>query len=129
MKRKKPEILRRIQKILIIKRIRANSLSITIIIALIISLLSSLLVLQAYQYRSIQLKYFLDDKLNNNLRSGISICLADTSQYTNDVIKYMDLFGDKDDSVMIKRIPWGIYQGIAYWLLLTSLPQGLFVFS
>ena len=110
MKRKKPEILRRIQKILIIKRIRANSLSITIIIALIISLLSSLLVLQAYQYRSIQLKYFLDDKLNNNLRSGISICLADTSQYTNDVIKYMDLFGDKDDSVMIKRIPWGIYQ-------------------
>jgi hypothetical protein len=110
MKLKKTRNLTRTLKKQLNRKIGGNSLSITIIIALIVGLLSSLLVLKAYSDRSIQLKYFLNEKLNNNLKSGISICLADTSQYTNESVDYRDLFGNREDSIMIKKYPWGIYQ-------------------
>jgi hypothetical protein len=100
----------RILKIWITKKTVGSSLAITIVIALIVGLMSSFLVLRAYSDRSFQLNYFLEEKLENNLMSGISICLADTSQYTNESVDYRDLFGNKDDSIMIKKYPWGIYQ-------------------
>jgi hypothetical protein len=100
----------RTPKTAFLKQIRANALSITIIISLVIGLLSMLFILQGYYSKTSQARYFLDEKLNNNLNSGITICLADTNQNEPGKVKQIDLYGKGNDSLMVDRYFWGVYQ-------------------
>jgi len=88
--------------------LKASALYIVIIIALVIGLLCSSLIVVAYFYRLQYQKTFRYDLLQNNLSSGVNILSAnqDSSFAAG---KALSLFGGDADSVMLKKMPWGIY--------------------
>src|SRR5947209_8220553 len=88
--------------------IKASALYIVIVIALVIALICSSLIAVAYFYSSQYQQKFRHDRLINNLNSGINILLAGReSMYLEE--NTFSLLGRDEDSVSIKRLPWGIY--------------------
>lgn len=88
--------------------LKASALYLVIVIALVIGVLCSALIVSAYFYKQQYQQKFRYDKLENNLSSGVNILLGSGDQEYRDE-KAWSLFGDGDDSVAIKKIPWGIY--------------------
>lgn len=79
-----------------------------IVIALVIGILCSSLIAMAYFYR-IQYQYsFRSIQLQRNLGSAVNILLASSE---NDFPEEtaVSLFGTQNDSVLLKIIPWGVY--------------------
>jgi len=95
---------------LIIKKVSGGSFAVTLLIALLIGLMSMLLVLQAYYAKNTQLRIFIEEKLDNNLNSGIAISLSDTSFSSTEESRYFDLYNKNQDSISIKKFYWGTYQ-------------------
>ena len=88
--------------------VKASSLYIVIIIALVIGLICSSLIVVAYFYKTDYQKKFRYDRLESNLNSGINILVAgNDTAYT--IEKKLSLFGDSTDSVSLKNIAWGVY--------------------
>lgn len=88
--------------------LKASALYIVIIIALVIGVLCSSLIVSAYYYKLQYQKKFRYDRLQNNLSSGINILLGtNTSDYKNE--KAFTLFSQEDDSVSLKKMPWGVF--------------------
>ncbi len=106
-----------LKSILVLKKnksVKGNALVITVIIALIVGLLSSLLILQGYLYRSSQIKFISEERTSRNLESGIAIFLSDTVLRNKEIVSYNGIFGNDEDSLVIKKMPWGLYTvGIA----------------
>jgi hypothetical protein len=90
-------------------RINGNSLLITIVVGVVLSILCSSLILLSYYNRSFQLKTSLSEKLDRDLQSGIALVLSDTISQTGSNSSTTDLFGNREDSVQIIKSPWGIY--------------------
>ncbi len=88
--------------------VKASALYIVIIIALVIGVLCSALIVEAYFYKMQYQKKFRYEALQNNLSSGINILLntGDTSYLYE---KTFSLFNGTADSVSLKKIPWGLY--------------------
>src|SRR6185312_6859899 len=91
------------------KMLRASALYIVIIIALVIGILCSSLIAVAYFYRSEYQKKFRQDRLENNLSSGVNLLLTATGQ-TFSKEQSLSLFGKDDDTVSLHKIQWGIYE-------------------
>ena len=88
--------------------IKASALYIVIVIALVIGLLCSSLIVAAYLYNIQYQRKFRQDKLENNVSSGINILLKSTdTSFTHE--KTFSLFNNDMDSVSIQKIPWGVY--------------------
>ncbi|MFI5161254.1 MAG: hypothetical protein ACHQHN_08245 [Sphingobacteriales bacterium] len=93
--------------------LKASALYIVIIISLVIGVICAALIATAYFYKAQYQKKFRYDQLQNNLSSGINILMASEDTTLADG-ETLSLFGTGADSVMIRRIPWGIYDvGIA----------------
>lgn len=87
--------------------IRASALYIVIVITLVIAVICSSLIVAAFFYKEQYQRKFRFEQLTNNLQSGINVIL------TNDELaasKKVGLFEkDSQDSVLLKRITWGVY--------------------
>jgi hypothetical protein len=88
--------------------VKASALHIVIIIALVIGVLCAALIATAYYFNLEYQTKARYNHLQNNLFSGVNILLAnnDSSYATS---KKISLFNSDADSVMLKKIPWGIY--------------------
>jgi len=86
--------------------IKASALYMVIIIALVIGLICSSLVAVAYFYKQQSQTKRRFDVLENNLSSGVNILLAGADTAGEETIS---LFGGDADSIILKKIPWGIY--------------------
>ena len=94
---------------ILFKKINANSLLITLILALVIGILCSSLILVSYYNRLFDINNRIEDKLNRNLQSGISLVLSDTSFIEVNENDTIDLFNENNDSVEIKKKAWGLF--------------------
>ncbi len=90
-------------------KVPANSLILTIIIALILAILCSSLILLSFYSRQHQLTTDIEQRLNRNLESATNLVLEGevVMESTTDTI---DLFDKQQDSVSIKVAPWGMFE-------------------
>jgi hypothetical protein len=90
-------------------KIKAGVLPYVLTLALVISSICMMMILMAY-YNGLEIsKYRTGLKLNRNATSGLNYLLA-----SND-IEYgfpiqLDLFGDGNDSVLLSKKPWGLFE-------------------
>jgi hypothetical protein len=90
-------------------RMKASSLFITVVLALIFGVLCSLLIVLAYNNHQVRRNAETDARLQRNLQSAINLVLADTSVIIDDQNDPSDLFGRGGDSATIKKENWGLY--------------------
>jgi hypothetical protein len=92
--------------------IKSNALFIVIVIALIVGILSASLVLVSFRYKLYFRQFASRQKLDLNASSGMNLLLADFDSGKEG--KVLDLYGVENDSVLIKKVRWGIFDiGIA----------------
>lgn len=87
--------------------VKASALYLVIVIALVIGVICSALIAGAYYYRiqyQRQMRYSL---LQNNAASGINYLLAGKMEW--DAPKTFSLFNKDNDSVLLEKKFWGIY--------------------
>ena len=88
--------------------LKASALYMVIIIALVIGLICSSLIVAAYFYKAQYQQKNRYDQLENNLQSGVNILLAsEDSTYNQE--KTISLFNNDADSLILKKITWGIF--------------------
>jgi hypothetical protein len=87
--------------------LKSSALYIVIIIALVMAVICSSLIAAAYFYRLQYQKTFRYNQLKDNLESGTNILLESTKDLST--FKKISLFGIENDTVLLKREPWGIY--------------------
>lgn len=78
--------------------------------ALVIGLLTASLVLIAYHHRLYQVDHLLYKRARLNLQSGINVLLAGGEQLSPNEEKMLDLFGDGEDTVTLKKRNWGLFE-------------------
>jgi hypothetical protein len=92
------------------EKISAHSLFVTLIVALVVSILCSMMILLFYHQLTAQIEYNTRMKLNRNLRSAIALALADTIYNGGNSYDSIDLFGRNNDSAFIQKENWGLYR-------------------
>lgn len=90
--------------------IRANALFIVMVISLVIGIISSSLIIVAYYQRLHVQKDLLLKKLDVNSASAINILLSGSDGLTYGEERSIDLYGDEKDTVLMKKVPWGIFE-------------------
>jgi hypothetical protein len=100
-------------------RINAGILPLTLAMSLVISGICSAIIIAAYYFRLVGLKYDLDVKLHDNATSGIAYLLAQSESLDDNIHHYLDLFGDGEDSVVVVKKRWGVFN-----LLVSKAFQG-----
>ncbi|MFA6083770.1 hypothetical protein [Mucilaginibacter sp.] len=88
--------------------IKGSALYMVIVIALIIGIICSALVMVAYVYQAQYQKASRYSRLHDNLESAIALVRADSGRRYSQERK-MDLFGQGQDSVMLQRYDWGLF--------------------
>jgi hypothetical protein len=88
--------------------LKASALYMVIIISLVIAVLCSSLIISAYYYKLQYQKKFRYDRLQDNLISGVNILLGSDSLTYKDA-KTFNLYDGDEDSVLLKKMTWGIY--------------------
>ena len=88
--------------------VKAATLYIVIIIALLIGMISASLLTLAFYYRIESQKKARTDRLGSSQESGLAILLSESfTNYDKEVLK--DLYGDGKDSVLLYKTRWGVY--------------------
>ncbi|MGN8072592.1 hypothetical protein [Mucilaginibacter sp. 22184] len=88
--------------------LKASSLYMVIIIALVISLICSALISAAYFYRAQYQLHFQYDRLVSNCNSGMQILLNNTDSSYREP-QSLSLSGLPTDSTILQKYPWGIF--------------------
>lgn len=79
------------------------------VIALIIAVLSACLILVAFNYKLYILKNQHEQTIELNCTSGVNLLLSIYSSLPYNESKTVDLYGMQNDSVIIKKSKWGIF--------------------
>jgi hypothetical protein len=87
--------------------LKASALYMVIIIALVIGVLCSAVIVAGYYYRSVYQQNFRYDQLKSNIQSGINLLLTNSDEYTTE--KKISLFGNDNDSLILKQNNWGAF--------------------
>lgn len=90
-------------------KVAAGSLLITVVIALVLGLICSLLILSGYHELRIRTDRDIETSLNRNLQSAVNMVLAGHPQTGVPQSSAMDLYGKGNDSVIITEGIWGVY--------------------
>jgi hypothetical protein len=88
--------------------VKAAALYIVILVALLIAIICASLLSIAFFYRIEVQKARRIERLSNNMESGLAILLASDS-IGGDSLKVMDLYGTQEDSLLLGKDSWGIY--------------------
>lgn len=92
-----------------IKRIHANSLLITVVIALLIAILCASLLLLAYNDLAVDRVVQTDNRLQRRMHSAVNLVLADTSLVLSGIPDTVDVFGQGPNAAVITRENWGVF--------------------
>jgi hypothetical protein len=87
----------------------ANTLFITVVIAVVIGILCSLMIMLGYQDRHFDQLINTQNRLERDLQSGINLVLADTSLILAREEDKLDLFSEGNDTVTIRKENWGLF--------------------
>lgn len=88
--------------------IRSSALYISLILSMLIVLICGSVLLIGYTYRMENKKLERRDKLEQNLESGLTVVLQ--AAFSTDTLAKMSLYGLDDDSVLLDKQAWGIYE-------------------
>lgn len=91
-------------------RLKASSLGMAIIIALLMALLCGFFVMRAHLGNMTTLHYALKDRLERNCNSGLNYLLSGQTEIGPDEMLTTDLFDQGLDSVSMYRKTWGAYE-------------------
>ncbi|HEY4205202.1 MAG TPA: hypothetical protein VGM31_00245, partial [Puia sp.] len=94
---------------MVLHRLKGNALFITVVIALIIGVLCSLLLLLAYNNMQMDRHFNTESRLEKNMRSATNLVMADTSLILGQQETSLDLYDGSADSATIKKANWGMY--------------------
>jgi hypothetical protein len=90
-------------------KVKAGVLPFVIIISLVVSILCSALILLFYYHQIFILHYQVEQKLRTNASSGIHYAMATLEMLPSYEGIQLDLFDQMQDSVLIYKEPWGIF--------------------
>ena len=93
------------------KKLKASSLFYALLISVLIATLSSGLISMAVFNRHILTMDNLEHRLINNTHSALNLLLEDSNYYDEPIV--IDLFEEQKDSVLIRKIKWGLLEVIA----------------
>jgi hypothetical protein len=101
-------ILQQFRRCLKPARVKGASLYIVIVIALIIALLCEAMIAAAFYYRTYHALRNRQERLDNNVKSGLNMLLADqgASYYES---KSVQLFEDGRDTIRLSKRFWGAF--------------------
>ena len=88
--------------------LRAGALFVAVTISFVIAVLISLLITLAFHYKIQNRESLLQKKLERNASSAITLLINDSVLVEE--IKFIDLYGEGSDSVLIKKYSWGVYE-------------------
>lgn len=89
-------------------KVKAYVLFLTLILMLIFSLISYSVLMYVYYHKTKLSDVFTEERLNNNFYSAINFALASTINLNT---KYeFDLYGQGEDSIVLKKINWGLFK-------------------
>ena len=91
-------------------RVAANTLILTIVIALILAIISISVITLGYYSRQHQIAANIEQRLSRNLESAINLVLEDNTASSFPKSDSFDLFEDNRDSVLITTAPWGVFE-------------------
>lgn len=89
--------------------IRSNALFVVIVIALIVGILTSMIVLVSFNHRLYIQRNLLKQKLELNAVSGVNLLLSEAGFPSDGNAKAIDLYGEGNDSVLLKKMKWGLF--------------------
>lgn len=90
--------------------IKAGSLFYVIVISIIIAIVSSAIILFAYQSRLAFDFLQTQERLNLNAESGLNLLLSNQSLLAPDESRFTELYGTGEDSVYLQRKRWGAFE-------------------
>ena len=90
-------------------RLKAGVLSYTLGISLIVSVILSSIILLGYYTRIQSLHYDINLRIDENLQSAEQLALSDPEAFDYYEPKTLDLFGAGEDTVVLERRPWGVF--------------------
>jgi hypothetical protein len=94
--------------------LKANALFIVIVMALIIGIFTGAIVLISFNYRLLNQQNLKRQRLSLNSVSAMNFLLCDYNNLAQGESKTIDLFGNMDDSVVVQKKLWGVFDiGIA----------------
>lgn len=88
--------------------IRCSALYISLIISIVIVLVCGSLLMIAHTYKIQDMKYARKFRLRENLKSATVILME--GGFKKDTTERISLFGSENDSVLLERKYWGIYE-------------------
>jgi len=96
--------------------VRASALYISLIISLLIVLVCGAMLMTTYIYRMQDRKAGRTQLLRRNLASGSTLLLLD--DFPSDTLERLSLFGGQQDSVLLEKRPWGLYENgvVSAWV-------------
>ncbi|WP_276090980.1 hypothetical protein [Pedobacter sp. JY14-1] len=105
--------------------VRASALYISLIISLLIVLVCGAMLMTTYIYRMQDRKAVRMQLLKRNLSSARELLLLDS--FPSDTLEKLSLFGEQQDSVLLEKRTWGVYQTgiIRAWVGADSVAQAI----
>ncbi len=91
-----------------IRTLPAHALFITVVVALIIGVICSMLILASYNNLRFETELRQGEVLDRDLQSAIDVVLSDSALITAPKETVLDLFGDGKDSAYVKTDNWGL---------------------
>ena len=93
----------------ILLKLKAHTLLSAIVITIIISIIIGSLLLLHYHNNMEWAKFKSSERLQRNLQSSINLVTGDSTKYNITGQEQLDLFGNNEDSVLITKVYWGVF--------------------
>ncbi len=90
-------------------KLKAHSLLSAIVISIIISIIIGSMLLLHYHNNIEWAKFKSSERLQRNMQSSINLVTGDSTGYNVIGEEQLDLFGNNEDSVLITKAYWGIF--------------------
>ena len=90
-------------------RLKAGVLAYTMAVSLVVSIILSAIILLGYYARLQSRQYDINLKVDANLQSAEQLALSNPKAFDYYEPERLDLFGDEEDTVILERRPWGVF--------------------
>lgn len=94
-------------------KIKGSIMGLVLTITMLVTLLSSLFILKSGLDTQTGFMYETNDKLINNVESGLQLLLSDNNLVQPNASTILDLFDEGNDSVLLERNTWGAFEIIS----------------
>jgi hypothetical protein len=109
--------------------IRSSALYISLIVSILIVLVCGSMLMIGYTYKMQERKQQRTSVLSGNISSGMEVLLLES--FSTDSLQKLSLFGTDQDSVLLLKKSWGIYQSavVKSWIGTDTLKKAFLIGS